>query len=279
MGYKIIRSTVVLAMHSAALREIQTPDLERTLKRVVEVNYDMARLTDEELESLYAYFDDAFTDKVKAEFEFGAGAGDVIVHSACEATCLLCGKGDSKDTGDNKDQIRFEFKLSNHAGGRDVWCGSTCIINFGLKVRGAQTAQEAKDLLGKAMRNALRLWKIRQWQAEHPDHEKIPALYEEMRRQYINAYTSFVPLMLLGVYEEASTLARATHGLKLAVRHYQRYAYLPPAKEAAWDAAKRASWVLRHVVPIMREAENQPTPKARLDYLLLAADRIAEVRP
>ncbi|HEY5550480.1 MAG TPA: hypothetical protein VIK52_01225 [Opitutaceae bacterium] len=274
MGYKVIRSTVVLAMHSNALAQVRTPDLDRVLGRVEEVNYDLARLEDLDLEVLYAAFDELFAERVKNEFEFLTDIGSVIVHDVRAGICILCGKGASKDTGDNKDHIRFEFKLTNIAGGRDVWCGSTCIINFGLKVRGAETAEQALELLQKSMRGALRQWVIRQWQAEHPDHAEMPEQYREACRRYgaLQMHRDRVPLTILGIADDIGNLRSTVHGLKLATRHYQRHAYLPPKKSAAWMKAKEASRAITvgsEVIAVMR---NLPTPQSRLDFLLAAAD-------
>jgi len=276
LGYRVARSTIVLAESSAAMLDIATPELREVLAKVHAVNFDLGRLNDDELELIFARFDDAFTERVKAEFEFlPDDPGSVKVHDTREAICVLCGKGDSKDTNDNQDHIRFEFLLTNNAGGRDLWVGSTCIINFGLKVRGAETADEAKRLLEQSCRNALKLWKIRQWQMEHPKHAEIPAQYEQLcdiaRTAQYMAYRYKNELRVLGISpNEWSDAKDLTRRFKTSMRFYMRSGHLTPKKMAPWTEAVQLISDYGAIDSAMQQYGQLP-PRARLDYLLLLA--------
>jgi hypothetical protein len=251
-GYRVIRSTVVLAQHSAALKDIIDKSLRRTLKKVERVNYDFAQLDDEDLEVLYGYFDDKFMKKVKREFMFIPYSGAIRDNHGTVAICNLCGKGDSKDTEDNEDHIRYEFLLTNMVDGTDVWCGSTCIINYGLKVKGAKTAEEAKRLLDQSLREHKRQWMIEEWQATNGDHEKIPEQYQQFRRMpymlrmHGVLYDNFGELQLAG-FDMDATRNAAEDGWKdfrTASHFYQRNGFLTETKMEAWTNAKS---ILQHV--------------------------------
>lgn len=276
LGYRVARSTVVLSESSAAISDIMSPELRDALAAIHGVNFDFARLDDETLETVFANFDDAFTTRVKAEYEFEPDDPTAVkVHDSREAICVLCGKGDSKDTHDNIDQIRFEFRLTNTAGGKDLWVGSTCILNFGLKVRGADTAEEARKLLEQSCRNALKLWKIRQWQAEHPTHAEIPEQYEQLcdivRTAAYKSYRFANELRVLGVnpntWADSGDLQRR---FRTSARFYQRSGHLTPKKMEAWKEACELLYQHADLDKALSQYEQLP-PKARFDYLVMLA--------
>lgn len=277
--YRVLRSTIVLARSSAALGEIITPELEAALRRAEHVNYDFEQVPAAELEMLYAQFDDAFTARVRGEYEFKSGAESVVVHKECIATCRLCGKGDSKETGDNRDHIRFEFKLTNTAGGRDVWCGSTCIVHFGLNVQGAATSDEARKILEQNMRRALRQFEIERWRGEHPDHAEIPGEYQALRRAMQalpRTWDLFVP-MLLGGHGIASELERewyeASRLFRAASRFYGREHFLTPIKQAAWERARIVSARIDRVRAMIRGAQQCRTTDEVFEYYRKHGDK------
>jgi hypothetical protein len=281
LGYRVARSTIVLAESSKAITDIESEELRDVLAAVHRVNFDFGRLPDDSLEVVFAHFDEDFTDRVKGEFEFEPDDPTAVkVHDTREAICVLCGKGNSKDTGDNVDQIRFEFRLTNTAGGDDLWVGSTCILNFGLKVRGADTAEEARKLLEQSCRNALKLWKIRQWQAAHPTHAEIPAQYERLcdiaRTAAYTAYRYGSELRVLGVnpntWSDSKDLLRR---FKTSTRFYQRSGHLTPKKMAPWDEAAKLLRDHSGLDAALRQYEQLP-PKARFDYLVMLAREVEE---
>ncbi len=273
-GYRILRSTVVLAQSSAAITDIINNELSRTIDRVVAVNFDFAQLESRELEVLYGYFDEAFMKRVKDEFIFRGGLGSIRDNGACIATCDLCGKGDSKDEGGNEDHIRFEFCLENVAGGKSVWCGSTCIINFGLKVQGAKTAEEAKRLLEKSLREHKRQWMIEEWQAANPDHESIPNQYQEFRklpykmRLHGVLYDNFGELQLANFDVDGvrSVVEDTWKKFRSASRFYQANGFLTGKKQEFWEAAKHAAEQEAQMQACLSGAENLIDPADRFKH-------------
>lgn len=246
-GYRVIRSTVVLSQHSVAITDIMDNELSRTIANVESVNFDFAQLEDGDLEVLYAHFDDKFMDRVKSEFMFIPHRGAIRDNGASNAICNLCGKGDSKDTDDNEDHIRYEFLLTNVSGGKDVWCGSTCIINYGLKVKGAETSAEAKKLLEKSLREHKRQWEVEEWQSENGDHANIPNQYKEFRkvpymmRLHGELFDNFGELQLAGFDMDniRGGSEETWKAFRTASRFYQRSGFLTEKKMNAWESAKR----------------------------------------
>ena len=266
-NYRALRTTIVLALNSAEIASKQTPELEAALAAAQEVNFDFASMDTDHLEEIYAAFDDKFTKRVLKEYEFIPCEQSVTVHNKCEAICNLCGKGDSLETGDNRDKIRIEFRLSNHAGGNEVWCGSTCIKNHGLKVKGAATAAQASKILDRAMRSAVRLWDIQEWQAAHPDHTLIPDQYQQLRRlvNFANdAVTNhFAECVLAGVDIDivAGSLPRVVNAFQVTSKFYTREGYLTELKHGAWSAAKEALGDLVSAQKLFAEADGKDPSK------------------
>lgn len=275
-GYRVIRSTVVLAQSSAALQDILDKDLSRTLRRVRRVNYDFAQLNDRDLEIIYGYFDDKFMRKVKREFAFIPRRGAIRDNQGTVAICNLCGKGDSKDTDDNEDHIRYEFCLTNLKGGKDVWCGSTCIINYGLKVQGAKTSKQAKRLLEKSLREHKRQWEIEEWQAEHGDHEKIPEQYQSFRRMPYTLrmhgvlYDSFGELQLAGFDVDATRISTEStwKEFRSSSRFYQRHGFLTDKKMSAWMEAKRLLILVSEMSAVLNTSQDMIDPAFRFNHFI-----------
>lgn len=158
LHYKHVRTTVVLLMHSTVFREFSLAE-QRAFREIEKCNFDLSAANDSDLEHVFAKLDDEVMARVRREFEFVPTLTSIRNHGACIASCALCGKGDSKDDGSNRDKLQYDFRLQNIAGGGDLWVGSNCIINFGLKVRGAETSEEARAILERNLRECMSLWK------------------------------------------------------------------------------------------------------------------------
>jgi len=281
IGYRVKRSTAVLALNSVALNS-QT-HLRPALEALAAVNFDMERLDNETVETLYAGLDDTFSAKVLAEFSYVSAFGSVRDNGACIAICNLCGKGDSRDDGANRDHLRYEFKLTNSAGGADVWTGSTCIVNHSLKVQGAGNADEARRILEKSFREHLAMWRIEQWRAEHPDHGEIPNQFEQFRTlprdlSHYGRYSRYegeAALLGLDLTTMSREASRAFKPFRAAARKYMRDGHLgfgkgllPSEKQVAWAGAKT---LLTQVVQLERDlldAAQIIDPDARLAHFL-----------
>ncbi len=176
--------------------------------------------------------------------DFKSGIGSVRDYGSRYGICELCGKGDSRDDGGNEDKLRYAFKLSNiKPGGRDLWCGSTCIINHALKVEGALTAEHAKSILEKTLREHMALWKVEHWRATHPMHVKIDAQYaalcQESSRLKYRAQAEHTYAKALGVdpYTLKWDVYRLVHTFGTSARFYRRRGHLTEQKMIAWRKA------------------------------------------
>jgi hypothetical protein len=248
IGYKATRTTVVLALRSQHLKSIQDPGLLAALSNAAGVNYNLARMVDGDLELIYAHFTEEVTHKVLGEYVFYPARGNVRDNKTACASCSLCGKGDSRDDGANEDHIRYEFKLTNIAGGESIWCGSTCIINHSLRVDGAETSEAARKLLQKSFREHLKAWEREAWRLDNPDHTNIPDLYRDGCQGYSirrYAYQQDVFGALGYSYESLKAAHQRVYGyygrngtFRRAVRFYQRAEWLTESKHEVWLEAK-----------------------------------------
>jgi len=264
--YRVLRSTVVLALASDAYASIRTPELAAAVDAVVAANYQFDQVADELLELVFVTFDDEFAKRVLGEFRFVPSRENVRVHPKCEAICTLCGKGDSKEEGGNLDFIRFEYRLNNDVSGNEVWCGKTCIIKYGLRVDGAATSEEARGLLERSMREALRQWEINEWRLSHNDHAGMPEEYQRFRGAwYARPYNERrmlqyrVELMIGGLAATSDDARnRAARAFKNAVSFYLRNGFLTEAKQHAWDRAREITASDSEGVALMQRALREP---------------------
>jgi hypothetical protein len=264
--YKVRRATTLLTLASSTLQTMQgkkRKELQAALEKTKEENFDFERLPDETVELLFAYFDEKLTKSIVDEYRFVPEIGNIRDLGATIGVCTLCGKGDSKDEGDNHDHLRFEFKLTNTAGGEDVWCGSTCIVKHHLAVDGAATSGEAKNILAKALRDHIAWWKIETWRAEHADHAEIPKQWEAVRflpRDLdrwgcIGQHSSEIKLMGFDQSELRHKLIRLYRPFRSAVRFYARRGFLTVKKTPAWEDAKEVLRVVKVINRALREAQ------------------------
>lgn len=276
-GYRRLRATCVLAMNSKAINAQQNPELAKVFHRMQDVNYSMDRLEDQEIEVLYASFDDKVTSQVLEEFTFVPKLGHIRDLGGCVGTCDLCGKGDSRDDGANEDKIRYQFKLINTDGGTDVWVGSSCILQHGLHVEGARTAEEADKILRRTMQQHLRQWKIEQWRAENPDHMKIPEHWDQLRRSAVWTYDheEWAALRLdrdvlnKAIYNHVRGRGKKT--FRTASKFYSRKGFLTEEKTEIWEDVKRLLKTLSWALPLLRQGRTEypwfRQKAARLDWL------------
>lgn len=265
-GYRRLRATTVLAAASKTIQQMQDGDLNEVLSKTREINFHIDRLEDEEVEVLFAYFDEELTQKIVDEFTFRRGLGNIRDLGGCVGVCDLCGKGDSRDDGANEDKIRYQFLLTNTAGGKDVWVGSTCIVQHGLHVDGARTAEEAEKILRQVMNAHKAQWKIDAWRAQHADHHEIPAQWEELRRTYVNNFDDEM-WAALGVKPEtkAKLAKRVYHHVRgrgkqtfrTASKFYARKAHLTDSKTKIWMEVKQILRLTRWAMPLLTQARQK----------------------
>jgi hypothetical protein len=284
LHYKHVRTTVVLLMNSTVFREF-TLDEQNAFREIEKLNFDLSASTGTTLEYAFAKLDDDVMARVRDEFEFVKGLTSIRNHKACIATCALCGKGDSKDDGSNRDKLQYDFRLLNASGGTDLWVGSNCIVNFGLKVRGAETSEEARAILQRNLRECMSLWMKEAWRNDHPDHVEMEKHYKELETaahdfKYYGRYGSMKhDIEALGqsqemIYRRIASLLRP---MRNALRFYRRADYLTEQKSEVWRLTKGLLYSLRWITTTLDGAADT-WGERRASYLLKArADREAKI--
>lgn len=280
--YRRLRATTVLAMASKTVKDLQDKKLTQALAAMRKQNFDMERVKPDLVEKIFETFDEDLSDQITREFRFVPKWTNVRNHGQCSAHCDLCGKGDSLEERENRDKLRYTFRLQNDAGGEDVWVGSTCITHHGLHVDGARTAEEAERLINKAFNQAKLQWKIEAWRDENPDHFEIPELWERFRvirfYAYTEAYYAKFNIRRAKMLSSWYRLMGKKRGggknhFRNAFKQYQSRGGLTEGKHEAWEEAKRLMAILDTISPIFREARSRfggsayhDTPEA-LDWL------------
>lgn len=292
--YRRLRATTVLAAASATVKEMQDQKLNKALAKMREQNFDMERLSSKVVEYVYGVFDEELTNKITAEFRFVPRWTNVQNHGECIAFCDLCGKGDSLEHRENRDKLRYTFRLQNDVGGTDVWVGSSCILHHGLHVDGARTAEEAERLLNKAFNQAKLQWEIEQWRADNPDHFEIPEQWEKFR--YIRIYTYHENLWsALGLDRRAALkkwyqlMGKARDGSRNhfagAFKQYTKRGALTPGKHEAWIDAQRFTRVIHTIYPVFLSACNKTgagayhVPQSAIDLVRAEATALKRRKP
>lgn len=255
LHYKHIRTTCTILLASTQFAKVDEC-VRACVLALVEINFDVSRLADAHVEAL-TMLDDELLAAARAEFEFVPARGAIRDHGEHVGHCALCGKGDSKrgEGEENRDKLRYDFRLANVAGGSDLYVGADCIVNFGLKVRGAETSAEARALLERTLREHIAIWKVETWRAEHADHADIPALSGTLTDRLFpwKYYGRFgrrsEDIRLLGQEQHRiySALTSAARAMRTCTRFYQRKGALTPQKTAEWRGArglaKSLTWI------------------------------------
>lgn len=282
IGYRKVRATSVLAANSHHFLSQETGPLMKVFSKLEKNNYDMERLSARDLEHLYAELDEDTTAQICSEYRFYPDFGNIRDLGNCVGHCRLCGKGDSRDDGGNQDKLRYEFLLTNTAGGQSVWVGSSCILHHGLHVDGAANAEQARAILQKTLSEHIRIWKIEAWKDANPDHETIPELWEKVRREpYFRSYPDafFQAYGISDAYAGIRRWRELFRPFRSASRFYERKGFLTESKTSTWRATQKLwrEWDL--MFSDFREAMNnhvdQRSPYYQRDYRA-ALDFISE---
>lgn len=273
-GYRRTRATAVLALASNHVARLQDDEFVEALKALRAENFDMDRLDDEAIEVIFAVMDNELSDAVIDEFTFVPKLGNIRDLGGCVGHCDLCGKGDSRDDGANLDKIRYEYRLTNTSGGQDVWVGSTCILQHGLHVEGARSAEEAEKILRQTMQQHLRQWKIEAWRSANPDHAMIPEHWDKLRRTWVRTYHAREWSALgLDVHKIQRRIYHHVRGrgkqtFRTASKFYARKGFLTEGKTELWREVKRMLLVLDWAMPLLRDARYRfNSIPDRLDWL------------
>lgn len=260
IGYRKTRATAVLAAHSHTIAAKQDKALNAVLARLRVVNFDISRLKPREVEYVFAYFDAKITGQITSEFSFSPSYGSIRDLKSGGGHCDLCGKGDSRDDGENEDKLRYQFLLKNDKGGQDIWVGSSCIWQHGLHVDGAANMEEAKEVLRKSLQDHIRTWKVQDWQLANPDHATIPECWEAFRRPpTFRAYPDDFYIdygMGASANELYKSYIRLYKPLRTASKFYDRKLFLTDDKTTVWRDAQKIHADHTAMLAVFREAAN-----------------------
>ena len=189
--------TLNMAFHSAAVAENE--ELRQALEEAHDAGWDLNAICKPSLELIYAEFDDALEEKIRAEYS--ADPEFLIDLGAASGVCPLCGHVG----------CRWLFNLRNKAGGDDIQCGSECIISYGLNVQGAETAEHAKKILEARIRKEIKKHKIEAW---HKDSGFSEDLFQTLESELAS---------IEGKYDLPSKVRSSAY--------YKRYYDLPKLKK------------------------------------------------
>jgi len=264
LHYKQVRTTIALLKHSTIFLEFSVEE-RAAFNEIARLNYDLSAAKSLALEHAFAKLDDEVMGRARDEFEFVRGRTSIRNHGACIASCALCGKGDSKDDGTNQDKLQYDFCLTNTQGGTDLWVGSNCILNFGLKVRGAATSEEARAILERNLRECMSIWKKEAWRNDNPEHARIAEHFAALERlchdfRWYGRYGSMKgDILTLGQTQEGvfRRCQAAVQPMRNALRFYERADYLTDAKAVAWKEARRLLHSLQWLVAQLDAAQNK----------------------
>ncbi len=241
LHYKEIRTTMVLLANSKAVQAEGREELRKALSAAAARNFDLEDMEAAYVEEIYGVVDNQLAETALSEYEFVPELGSIRDHHACVAVCELCGKGDSKGDGTNEDKLRWDYKLTNQSGGADVWAGSRCIINHALKVRGADTSEEAREVLERAMREHMNWWRQQEWQAANPGHQAMRGDLEGIWSHQAGwswtarQYNAELSLAGIGAQQDLNALWKQ---MRTVFKFYSRKGYLTEKKQATWEETK-----------------------------------------
>ena len=199
-------------------------ELRPALERLNAAGWEMASLPAEDVETIYAWTDDRVASAALGEY--AADTQQVIDHKYAgdHIACKLCGHN----------PIRFEFLLRNHSGGHDVWTGSSCIIEYGINVLGAETATAALKILKAAIAAKKVEYSAWEWAQAHPDAADRMAGIEAACLENLSPFVDVtvwrrLPAGWIDAVREIQKEAEAT------IRYYGKHGYLlPPRTEAVY---------------------------------------------
>lgn len=269
------RVTLHLAKLSTAADENE--QLAAVLGRASAAGWDVYQLSQEDQEVLFAEFDDEMEQRIKAEFV--ADPTYVIDLKHADGVCPLCGHIG----------CRWLFKIINLKNGREIECGSECIVTHGLQVMGAETAEHARKALEATIRRAIKAIKIQEW------HDRM-GFQKELFHEAFLALRDIRKTMDLPYGVRQSAFYKAAKDLPKLQKFYDRNGWLNTPKK--WDewlrivkfcrqfspAAKKSipyqkphGWQPENPTPQALEAEAAEAAAQDADLAQQAADEAAHV--
>lgn len=253
----IRRITLNLMRHAASC----PPDVAVVADKLADARWDWNALTPLEAEVIFTFVTQETADAAVREFyadtttihDLGrdaATADGEYIDDDGDTHCPLCGYK----------HIRWGFVVRNDEGGRLFRCGSSCVIQYGLRVDGEATAEAALKKLNAAIARLQHKANREDWQAEHPDHVAEMAIVAKAER-LIGAARNLPwkirkALMVDGQYWDVhfkgwATAARAT------AKYYKKHGFLT-ALRTEWLYADGGLSSARRIVHDYEQATSAP---------------------
>lgn len=152
-------------------------DLVVIVDALSDYGWDWSKLTPADAEAIYGLCNNTLVEAAKAEFAADtATVVDLDRHKA-DAPDFIDTDGDTHCPLCGHKHIRWGFTLRNTVKaetradtGENLLTGSTCVIQYGLRVDAETTAEAALAALNAAIARLTRKAEREDWQREHPDH-------------------------------------------------------------------------------------------------------------
>lgn len=213
-----------VTMNLARLSACCSSELRASLNRISEVGYDVAQLSQEDVETIYTEFNEDLERSVLSEWTV---VTDYLVDlgQACEGICPLC----------RHEGLRFLFKLRNQQNQSEIETGSVCICTHQISVKGAETAEHARRILETMVRRHLRKLELAEW---HEAYGFEPAHFDRLRDSLERVRNEHAPSNMIGCWvgEDIQLFTRAADyvgKLRTLKRFYDRSGWLGTRKK--WE--------------------------------------------
>lgn len=152
-------------------------DLICIVDQLSDSGWDWDKLTQADAEAIYGLLTNELVESAKAEFSADTATvidldrhrddGPDFIDDDGDTHCPLCGHK----------HLRWGFTLRNTVKhdtgaelGEDLLTGSTCVVQYGLRVDAETTAEAALAALNAAIARLTRKAEREDWQREHPEH-------------------------------------------------------------------------------------------------------------
>lgn len=179
----------------------------------------LAQINEDHVQIIWGHVDEALATRAAAEFV--ADTRSIRDHRRSDHVCDLCGH----------QHIRWEFTIRNTQGGRDVNCGSSCIIEYGINVDGEGSGEAAKRALAAAINGMKKKAARDAWQADHPNHEMQMEGLAAFERRCCKSEFAYPPGLWRHLKPNWVKRVRKIRGrIKTVLKYYRRERFLTVKK-------------------------------------------------
>lgn len=175
-------------------------DIASIVDSLAVAGWDWSTLTPADAEAIYGLVNDDLVEQAKAEFAADTTTVVDLDRHKADSPEFLDSDGDTHCPLCGHKHIRWGFSLRNTAKaetrsemGSDLLTGSTCVVQYGLRVDGETTAEAALAALNAAIARLTRKAECEDWQKEHPDHVAELAIVAEAEALVGKHWWSHVP--------------------------------------------------------------------------------------